>query len=381
MLTRFAIAAALVWAGSGNCLADITVGVTLSATGPASSLGLPEKNTIGLLPRQIGGETVSYVVLDDASDTTTAVRNVRKLTRYEHVDVVIGSTISSNSLAILDLASESKTPIISLSAAARIVAPVDEKRRWLFKTPQNDSLMAAAIAEHMAAHGVKSVAYIGTADAYGEGWWTEFSKAVESRGIRLVANERFGRSDKATAAQVARIQAQNPDAVLIGAAGVPASVPQVALRDTHYTGPIYQSHGAANNDYIKAAGKSIDGTVLPVGPVLVAAQLPESHPSKKAAMDYVARYEAVNGKGSVSAFGAHAWDAGLLLQAAVPVALRAAKPGTEAFRVALRDALEQERSVAGAHGVFSLNAQDHAGLDQRARVMVTVENGRWKMLR
>jgi len=358
--------------------ADVNVGVTLSATGPAASLGIPEKNTIALMPTTIGGEKVNYIVLDDASDTTTAVSNTRKLITENKVDIILGSTTTPNSLAMIDVAAEAQTPMISMAASARIVEPVDAKRRWIFKTPQNDIMMSLAIATSMANAGIKTVGYIGFADAYGEGWYQEFSKAAGLKGLTIVSNERYARTDTSVTGQVLKIVATKPDAVLIGASGTPAVLPQRALKERGYTGKYYQTHGVANNDFLRVGGKDVEGTLLPAGPVLVAAQLPNDNPVKKSALEYVAKYEAAYGKGSASTFGAHAWDAGKLMQVAVAAALKKAKPGTPEFRAALRDALEETRDVAGAHGIFNMSKTDHLGLDQRGRVMVKIENGAWK---
>ncbi|TSE19615.1 Leu/Ile/Val-binding protein [Tepidimonas alkaliphilus] len=362
----------------GAAWADIQVGVTLSATGPAASLGIPEKNTISLLPQTIAGEKVNYIVLDDASDTTAAVTNTRKLISENKVDVVIGSTTTPNSLAMIDVVAEARVPMISLAASARIVEPVDDKRRWVFKTPQNDILMAMAIATHMADNGVRNVAFIGFADAYGEGWYQEFAKAAGVKKLNIVANERYNRTDTSVTGQVLKIIAARPDAVLIAGSGTPAALPQKTLKERGYAGKIYQTHGVANNDFLRVCGKDCEGTLLPAGPMLVADQLPNDHPVKKSAQAYVKAYEDAYGKGSVTTFGGHAWDAGLLLQAAVPQALKKAKPGTPEFRAALRDALESVKNVAGAHGIFNMSPTDHNGLDQRARVMVRIENGTWK---
>ncbi|HPU11447.1 MAG TPA: ABC transporter substrate-binding protein, partial [Ottowia sp.] len=247
-----------------------------------------------------------------------------------------------------------------------------------FKTPQNDIMMALAIAEHMAASGVKTAAYIGFSDAYGEGWAREFSKALELKKIQLVANERFSRTDTSVTGQVLKIMGAKPDAVLVGGSGTPAALPQKALKERGYAGKYYQTHGVANADFLRVGGKDVEGTLLPAGPVLVAAQLPASNPVRKSALEYIDAYEKAHGKGSVSTFGGHAWDAGLLLKAAVPVALNKAQPGTPEFRAALRDALEGTKNVAGAHGIFNMSPTDHLGLDQRARVMVKIENGTWK---
>jgi branched-chain amino acid transport system substrate-binding protein len=377
-LKPLALAAMLL--ASALAQADINVGVTVSATGPAASLGIPEKNTIALMPKTIGGQKINYIVLDDASDTTAAVNNTRKLISENKVDVILGSTTTPNSLAMIDVISESQTPMISMAASARIVEPVDAKKRWVFKTPQNDIMMSLAIAEHMAANGVKTVGFVGFADAYGEGWFQEFSKAAELKKLQIVANERYARTDTSVTGQTLKLMSAKPDAVLVAGSGTPAALPQKSLKERGYTGKVYQTHGVANADFLRVGGKDVEGTFLPAGPVLVAEQLPAANPVKKSALAYVSAYEAANGKGTVSTFGAHAWDTGLLMAAAVPVALKKAQPGTPEFRSALRDALEQVKELPGAHGVFNMTANDHLGLDQRARVMVKIENGAWKYL-
>ena len=376
-LLPVSLAAALL-AATGLAHAQIKVGVTVSATGPAASLGIPEKNTIALMPTTIAGQKVEYIVLDDASDTTRAVSNTRKLLTEDKVDVILGSTTTPNSLAMIDAVAEAATPMISMAASARIVEPVDAKKRWVFKTPQNDIMMSLAIVAHMADQGVKKVGFIGFADAYGEGWFGEFSKAAAIKGIQIVANERYNRNDTAVTGQVLKLMAAQPDAVLVAGSGTPAALPQKTLKERGYAGKMYQTHGVANNDFLRVGGKDVEGTFLPAGPVLVAEQLPAGHPVKKSAQEYIAKYEAAHGKGSVSTFGAHAWDAGMMMSSAVPAALKKAKPGTAEFRAALRDALENLKNVAGAHGVFNTSPQDHLGLDQRARVMVKIENGTWK---
>jgi branched-chain amino acid transport system substrate-binding protein len=379
-LTKKLLAAALVAAGAFAAHAqDIKVGVTLSATGPAASLGIPERNTFALLPQTIAGRKVQYIILDDASDTTTAVKNSRKLITEDRVDVLVGSTITPNSLAMIDVAAEAETPMISMAASSRIVDPVDAKRRWVFKTPQNDQQMAFVIVSHMLGQGVKTVGFIGFADAYGEGWWNEFSKIAETRGVKIVANERYQRNDTSVTGQVLKLISARPDAVLIAGAGTPSALPQKTLKERGYAGKIYQTHGVANNDFLRVCGKDCEGTFLPAGPVLVSEQLPASHPVKKSATAYVEAYEKAHGKGSVSTFGAHAWDAWMLLEAAVPAALKKAQPGTKEFRAALRDALEGAKNVAGAHGIFNMSPSDHLGLDQRAAVMIQIRDGKWVM--
>jgi branched-chain amino acid transport system substrate-binding protein len=358
----------------------VKIGMTVSTTGPAASLGIPEANTAKLMPKEVGGVPVEVIVLDDASDTTKGVANTRKLLTDDKVDVIVGSSTTPVSLAMIEVASEMKAPMISLAASAAIVSPMDEKRRWVFKTPQNDRLMADALADYMAAQKVKSIAFIGFNDAYGDGWLNVITPALKEKNIQLVASERYARSDTSVTGPVLKLMAAKPEAVLVAGSGTPAALPQKTLKERGYTGKIFQTHGVANADFLRVGGKDVEGTILPAGPVLVAAQLPESNPVKKAGLDYVQRYEAMFGAGSANTFGAHANDALALLQAAIPVATRAAKPGTAEFRAALRDALEGLKDVVYSHGVVTMTRDDHVGQDRRARVMVTIENGAWKLL-
>jgi branched-chain amino acid transport system substrate-binding protein len=376
MLKPVALAALVL--ASALAQADINIGVTLSATGPAASLGIPEKNTIALMPKTMGGQKVNYIVLDDASDTTAAVSNTKKLIAESKVDVIIGSSTTPSSLAMIDAVAESQTPMITLGASAALIEPQDAKKHWVFKTPQNDIMMSLAVAEHMSNNGVKTVAFIGFSDAYGEGWYKEFVKAADLKKIQIVANERFSRTDTSVTGQVLKIIGAKPDAVLVAGSGTPAALPQKTLKERGYAGKYYQTHGVANADFLRVGGKDVEGTFLPAGPVLVADQLPADHPVRKSAQAYVSAYGTAYGKSNVSTFGGHAWDAGLVINAAVPAALKKGQPGTPAFRVALRDELEKVKDVAGAHGVFNTSAADHLGLDQRGRVMVKIENGTWK---
>jgi len=357
-------------------LADITIGVTLSATGPAASLGIPEKNTIEMLPASIAGEKIKWIVLDDASDTTRAVTNTRKLISEDKVDVVVGSTITPNSLAMVNVVADAETPMISMAASARIVDPANPKTHWVFKVPQSDSLMADAIAVHMKANGVKTLGYIGFNDAYGESWLAEIKRSAQTAGIQVLADEKYNRNDASVTGQVLKLVAAKPDAILIGASGTPAATPQKELVARGYKGKMYQTHGVANPDFLRVCGADCNGTFLPIGPMLVYEQLPESNPIKKVAAKYITQYEAKYGKGSRTTFGGHAYDPFVLLSYAVPEALKKAKPGTKEFRAALRDALEKA-NVVGTHGVFAMTPQDHNGLDNRARVMIKIENGKW----
>jgi branched-chain amino acid transport system substrate-binding protein len=362
--------------------ADINVGVTLSATGPAASLGIPEKSTFEMIGSPvIGGQKVNFIVLDDKSDTTEAVKNIRKFISEDKVDAVVGSTITPNSLAMRDVAGESETPMISMAASAQIVNPVYTWTKWVFKTPQSDSLMADAIAVHMRANGVVTVGFIGFADAYGDSWLAEIKRSAQTAGIKIAAEEKYNRNDTSVTGQVLKLLAAKPDAILIAGSGTPAATPHKELIARGYKGKIYQTHGVANPDFMRVLGKDGNGSFFPVGPMAIYEQLPEGNPLKKSGAEYVVKYEAKFGPGSRTTFGGHAWDAWLLLQHAIPEALKKGQPGTKTFRAALRDALENIKELPGAHGVFNMSPGDHNGLDNRARAMVKIDNGKWLLVK
>ena len=356
--------------------ADLTVGITISATGPAAALGGPQKNTAALLPAEVAGQKVRYIVLDDGTDPTNAIKNARKLAGEDHADIILGATTTANSLAVLTVAAEMGTPMISLAP----FQPPADKLQWAFQTPQANSLMASVVVDHMKANGVKSVGYIGFADPFGESWFGAFKPLVDQAGINLVANERFNRTDTSVTAQILKIVAANPDAVMIGASGTPAVLPHLGLAERAYKGRIYHTHGIVNKAVLTLGGPKLDGAFVPMGPGMVAETLPDSHGSKKPALEYAAAYEKAHGPDSRTTFGAHLWDAMLIVRAALPEALKSGMPGTPQFRKALRDAIEKVKDVPATQGVFTYTATDHVGLDARARVLTRIEGGTWKLV-
>jgi branched-chain amino acid transport system substrate-binding protein len=368
------------WGFSVPAIAQIKVGVTLSATGPAASLGLSEKNAFSVMPTTIAGQKVEYIVLDDASDPVAAVKNTRKLISEDKVDIVLGSTTSPNSLAMVDVVAEAQTPMIAMASSLKIVDPMDAKRFWVFKVPQNDAHMITALTAHMADTGIKTVGLIGFNDAYGEGLISEFGKLTTVRHLSVLATERYARTDTSVTGQILKVMAANPDAVLIAASGTPAALPFKTLKERGYKGKIYFTDGVINEDFLRVGGKDLDGSFLPAGPFVVAKQLPDSNPTKRVSLDFIKRYDASSPAQPANSFTAHAWNTYLIMQYAVPIALKSAKPGTKEFRLALRDAIEGTQELVTTHGVLNISKTDHMGFDQRARVMVKIENGQWKLI-
>ena len=358
--------------------AQLKIGVIASATGPTAAVGIPQKNSAALLPKKIGGLDVEYTVLDDASDSSQTVALVKKLLT-DNVDAIIGPSGSPNSMAALQFVAEAKTPMLAPVGTTAVVVPMTDQKRWVFKTTQNDSLICEALVAHMVKHGVKTVGFLGFNDAYGESWFGVFVPMIEKAGIKLVANERFQRTDQSVIGQATKIVAANPDAVLIGAAGGPTVLPHTTLVERGYKGQIYQTHGAATPDFVRLGGRSVDGAVMAASLMLVLDQVPDTNPAKKQALEYIAAYEKMYGT-KPATFGANVFDAGLLLQRAVPEALKKAKPGTPEFRSALRDALETIKDLVGTQGVYTMTPQDHSGFDRRGRELMALRDGKWQLI-
>jgi branched-chain amino acid transport system substrate-binding protein len=377
VFARLAVVAALCF--STAAFAQIKIGLMVSATGPTSAIGIPQKNTGDVLPKKIGDVAVEYISLEDGGDTTQAVQNIKKLVQESKIDALIGPSTTPNAFAILDVIAEAKVPMMATVGTSTIIDPIDAKKRWVFKTTQNDDLIAGVLLKHMTKNNVKSVAFIGFSDPYGDNWLKVFSALAEKAGIKVVIAERFNRSDQSVTGQTLKMIGAKPDVMLIAAVGGPAVLPQATLRDQGWKGPIYQTHAVATEDFIKLGRDKVEGTILAAGPMLVIDEISDSNPTKKVAQNYIATYQKTFG--SVPAtFGANTWDAGILLERAIPLALKVAKPGTEAFRTALRDALEEQHEVVGCQGVFNMSPTNHNGMDERARVLVTVKDGKFRLL-
>lgn len=359
----------------GTARAEITIGVSLSLTGPLSSLGLPQKASLALWPDKIAGEPVKLLVLDDASDTTGAARNARRFVSENKVDLMLGSSGVPGVFAMAQVAAEARTLQLALAPAPRPGGPAD----WTFVLPQPVPLMADALAARMVADKVRRVAFLGWNEGYGEMWLQAFGASARKAGLEIVATERFAPIDTAITSQALKSIAARPDAVLIVGAGSAAAMPQINLRERGWQGPVYHTHGSGSPDLVRVGGKAMEGAVLPAGPVLVAEQLDAASPVRPVALAYVSRFEALNGKSSRTQFGAHVFDALKVLERIVPVALQRAKPGSEAFRQALRDALESEKEIAVSHGVLNYTKTDHLGFDQRGVVMLRIKNGAFQL--
>jgi len=312
-------------------------------------------------------------VLDDGGDPTAATTNARRFVTESKADIIMGSSTTPPTVAISTVANEAGIPHFGLAPLP--FTPAREK--WSVDMPQPVPIMGKVLYEHMKAHNIKTVGYIGYSDSYGDLWFNDIKKQGEPMGITVIDDERFARPDTSVAGQVLKLVAANPDAILVGASGTAAALPQSALRERGYKGLIYQTHGAASMDFIRIAGASAEGVLMAAGPVMNPEGQPDSAPTKKPGLALNTAYEAKYGANSRSQFAGHSFDAFEVLKRVIPMALKTAKPGTLEFREAIRQALLTEREIPASQGVYNFTATDRYGLDDRARIILTVKDGKY----
>ena len=368
------VAAAVTLLAAGAAQADINIGVSLALTGPGSGLGIPMQNQFKLFPKTIAGEKVNLIVLDDATDPGKGAANARRFVTEDKVDLIIGSCITAVAAAMTDIAAEAGT----VQLAGSPVGVPAGKDKWLFRLPQSNTVMGHAVVEDMKEKGVKTIGFLGYTDAYGEQWLKEIGPLLDKAGIKIVATERFARTDTSVTPQALKLTSANPDAMLIVASGSGAAMPHMAVVERGYKGKIYQTHAAATQDLMRVGGKAVEGAFVVSGPAVIAEQLPDKHPSKPVAIDFVQKYEKVYGPNSRNQFAGHSYDAQIVLEKVIPVALKKAKPGTPEFRAALRDAMETMGRTVFSHGVMNWTATDHWGYTLETGVMLKVVDGKFK---
>ncbi len=352
---------------------EITIGISISTTGPGAALGIPERNALEFVPKEIGEVPLKVIVLDDGGDPTNATTNARRFVTESKADIIMGSSITPSTIAVSNVANEAGIPHFGLSPFP--ITP--ERAKWSVDMPQPVPIMGKVLYEHMKAHNIKTVGYIGYSDSYGDLWFNDFKNQGVPMGLTVVDEERFARPDTSVTGQVLKLVAANPDAILVGASGTAAGLPQTELRDRGYKGLIYQTHGAASMDFIRIAGKAAEGVIMASGPVMSPETQPDSALTKKPGLALNSAYEAKFGPNSRSQFAGHSYDAFQVLMRIIPVALKTAKPGTPEFREAIRQAFLTEREIPASQGVYNFTEKDRYGLDDRSRIILTVKDGKY----
>jgi len=378
-LSAAALAAAIALPGSPASAEtnEITIGISIVTTGPAAALGIPERNALEFVPKEIAGHPLKVIQLDDAGDPTTATTNARRFVTESKADIIMGSSNTPATIAVSNVANEAGVPHLGLAPFP--ITP--ERAKWSVALPQSIPLVGKPLYEHMKAHNVKTVGFIGYSDSYGDLWFNDFKAQGVPMGMTMVDEERFARPDTSVTGQVLKLVAANPDAILVGASGTAAGLPQTELRDRGYKGLIYQTHGAASMDFIRIAGKAAEGVIMVSGPVMDPEDQPDTALTKKPGLKLDQAYEAKYGPNSRSQFAGHSFDAFLILERIIPTALKTAKPGTPEFHEAIRQALLTEHEIAASQGVYNFTEKDRYGLDDRARILLTVKDGKFELLK
>jgi branched-chain amino acid transport system substrate-binding protein len=356
------------------------VGMFLSVTGPASSLGIPERDTALMVAEQVnkaGGikgpdgkmHPLEVIIEDDKSEPNAAVLAVKKLIEEQKVPVIVGGTSSGASVAVIETVTQAKIPFISLAASSAIVQPVEE-RHWVFKTAQANLPVAQVQVDWLKAKGFTKIASFGVNNGFGADSIKALQQAAAEQGIEIVWEGTFEPNDTDFAAQLTQISGTGAQALIVHATPAEGAPLTVQFRDMGLPMPIVHNHGIGNQTFIDLAGKAAEGVIFPIGKLLVVETLADSDPQKAVFNQYIADYtKYTNGK-KPSSFGGHAWDG---LQIAIK-ALEAA--GTDP--AGIRDSVEGVKNFAGITGIFNMSAQDHNGLGKESLVLVEIKDGTWK---
>ena len=376
LIGMVALAGAAFCAANG-AQAQVKVGIITSLSGPAASIGVPYAKGFAAFQAggtDVAGKKITFIQIDDGSDTSAAARAARKLIEEDKVDVIVGSAGTPTTLAAYGVAAEAGVPMI-ITANTLIAG---ERGAWEITIPQPVPLMISADIAQMQSAGVKTIGYIGYSDGWGDLVYDGLVKAVEPAGMKVVANERYARADTSVTPQILKIMALRPDAVFTGGSGSPGALPHLALAERGYRGHVYSTHAIINSEFVRIGGAAVEGMIAPTGPVVVAEQLPDSNPIKAVSLRFRALYEVANKEKSNDAFAAYGYDALLILADAVK--RTPGTPGTAAYRQALRDAIVSTREVVGTHAVYNFHPGERYGTDERARVIVRLEKGAWKLV-
>jgi branched-chain amino acid transport system substrate-binding protein len=369
--------AAGILGGSVAAQAQIRIGAILSISGPGAAMGVGYKGAFDLFPSEIAGQKVEYIIRDDATDANTAFTIAQKMISEDHVDAFIGPSLFASDAAVAPLANQAHIPMLAMAPYEYDPA----KQPYTFNDAQPLSLMVAAVFKYMQQHEVKDIGYIGFADGWGDQVLAATKTSAQADGIAILADERYARTDTSVEAQALKLMSVHPQAIMMGNSATPAALPVVALRHRGFKGGIYGNHGIVSPAFIKVGGSAVEGVIAVTSPLVVYDQLADDNAVKPVAMAFMADYAKKFGPQSVSPFAGYSFDAFLLLKNAIPIALQAAKPGTEEFRVALRDALEKTHELVGVSGIYTMSPTNHNGQDERAAVLVQVSDGAWRAIR
>ena len=348
------------------------IGAVFDITGPGAPLGTPERDTVQMLEQQINarggvkGHPIKVIILDNASDEAKSVTAVKKLIDEYHVLAIIGPSQTGTTLAAADTVQAAKVPMISCAAGIKIVDPV---KPWIFKTAQSDAHAVAKVLEYCQAHKLQKLAILTVANAYGDSGKQQLKAQAAAAKIEIVAEESFGATDTDMTAQILRLRAKAPQAVVCWGTNPGPAIVAKNMKALNFTAPLIMSHGVANRKFLELAGAGAEGVVLPAGKLLIAPTLPMRDPQRKKLLSFSADFAKTYNR-EADSFGGYAYDALNLVLGAI------ASVGPD--RTKIRDFLEGAQFV-GISGVFKFSKADHNGLAKDAFAMVAIQGGKWTL--
>lgn len=347
------------------------IGAAFAVTGPAAWLGEPEKNTVKMIEEQINakgginGHPLQIIVEDTVGAEDKTVNAIKKLITKDNVLAIVGPSRSGTTMAAIPIAEEYKVPMVSCAAAEAIINPV---KKWVFKTPQNDSDAVRKIYAKLKEMNIDKIAVMSGTTGFGKAGRDQLKKIAAEQGLTIVADETYGPGDTDMTAQLTKIKGTDAQAI-INWSIVPAQTTVIKNRSQlGISIPLFQSHGFGNINYARAAGEAANGVLFPCGRLLAVETLADDNPQKallkKYTDDYTAKFQS-----DISTFGGHALDAINL----VVEALEAVGPD----RAKIRDHIESRTNFVGTGGIFNYSETDHVGLDITAFEMITVKDGKF----
>jgi len=373
-LALLGVVLALTSAVAAGNKAPYVVGAVFDITGPASPLGTPERDTVKMLEAKINakggidGHPLKVIIYDNASEEDKCVMAVKKLIESDKVIAIIGPSQTGTTLAAAATVEAAKIPLVSCAAGINIVQPV---KPWIFKTAQSDVAAVAKVMDYLKAKKLQRIAVISVSNAFGDSGKKQIGLQAPGAKVEVIAQESFGDKDTDMTAQLLKIKAKNPQAVICWGTNPGPALIAKNMKMLGMTMPLIMSHGVANRKFIELAGDASNGVIFPAGRLLVVDEISKTDPQRKTLQTYAADFKAEFNR-EADTFGGHAYDALLL----VVNALDKVGPNPQKIRAELEKA-----KLTGISGVFKMTAADHNGLGKDAFVMVKIVNGDWKLMK
>jgi len=351
----------------------IKIGCLFALSGPARHIGVPSKYVAEMAREYfekqggIAGKRIELIFADTKGENSVAVTEFERLVYKEKVNAIIGPTRTSTAMALFQPIERAKIPVVMCVGGDPPVVPV---KKWIFKTPQRTETAVRKIYRYLKKNNIYEVAIITSKDAFGSEGRKNLIRVAQEEGIKIVAEESFGTQDIDMTIQLRKLVATHARAIICWTIGPAGATIARNFRSIGSKKLLVQCHGQPDPIYIKLAGDAAEGTVMPSTKTVVAFQLREDDPQREVVQNFVSEYE--KKYAPVSTHSGYAWDAFMIVAGAIK------KAGTDPED--LRQAIENTKNYVGISGIYNMSKEDHCGLGLDSLVMVTVKDGKWKLV-